>query len=272
MSESVTIVCDACSKSVEVEDPCTWREWMEAHHKTKGHPNQGERWTILTGGQFTRDYIVCSNLRCQNDTRVGKTPQAMTDAGYALGDYVGFFWPESGSLPDRVFKGWPPPKPGHVKRSDEVVLTSNRVFMAGPLMGSGGEQQRNVRAILLDADRVVEAGYIPFIPHLFTFWDLVAPHDRNHWLRLNKHWLMCCGAIVRREGDSVGADMEAEWAHSMGIPVFEVETFLKLRPKYDPGFQQWAGHVPEMTAEQFWDRHGTKPWPGEVQTSAHEEP
>lgn len=90
-----------------------------------------------------------------------------------------------------------------------------------------GNHDANIRAGIDAAQELLEAGHTPYLPHLTSFWNIVHPNPHETWLRLDKHWLACCDALVRLPGESKGADQEVEWAHHMGIPVFlSVEEFL----------------------------------------------
>jgi hypothetical protein len=124
-----------------------------------------------------------------------------------------------------------------------VVLSSNRIFLAGPLLGSDLEQQVNVRAAILAGDQLFEAGYVPHIPHLCVFWDLVCPQGRAAWMEYNRAWMAACGAVVRLAGGSVGADIEERWAQKMEIPVYQgVDVFLAERPRFvSDGFEFRVG-------------------------------
>jgi hypothetical protein len=130
-----------------------------------------------------------------------------------------------------------------------VKLKNNLIFLAGPMMGAGEEQQVHVREALIDADRIREAGYLPYVPHLNIFWDMVAPRARDWWMAMNKDWLLLAGALVRRPGPSVGADLELRWAKAIKLPVFDIEEFLSQRPEFEEGLrlEVWPGDVSRET-------------------------
>lgn len=133
-----------------------------------------------------------------------------------------------------------------------MSIRNNLVFLAGPVMGGGDvEQQIHIRNALLDADRIREAGFLPYVPHLCIFWDLVSPHERDYWLRMAKDWLLHAGALVRRPGLSVGADVEVEWAKSIGLPIYDLEAFLAAPPDVEQGldFEPFAGDVSRATED-----------------------
>jgi hypothetical protein len=116
------------------------------------------------------------------------------------------------------------------------TLKNNLIFLAGPIMGAGEEQQIHVRNAIIDAGRIRDAGYVPYVPHLNIFWDMVAPQSRDWWLTMNKEWLRHVGALVRRPGPSIGADLEVSWAQTLALPVFDIDDFLAKRPLVDAPF------------------------------------
>lgn len=84
------------------------------------------------------------------------------------------------------------------------------IYIAGPLYGSG-HQDNNIRAVLRVASLVEQEGFIPFVPHLYFFWNLMYRHPREFWLKLDKEWLRKCDAMLRIEGTSPGSALEEEW-------------------------------------------------------------
>jgi hypothetical protein len=110
-------------------------------------------------------------------------------------------------------------------------ISSRYVYLAGPLLGAGEPSSHNINSAIRDGMRLAEAGYTPFIPHLFHFADLVCPHELDFWYRLDRDWLKKCGAMVRRKGVSAGSDLEEVWARELRIPVWHgVEAFLSDMP------------------------------------------
>lgn len=119
-----------------------------------------------------------------------------------------------------------PPKP----RPKEI-----RVYVAGPY--SQGDNFRNVRTAILAGEELAAYGLVPFIPHLFAFWDYLSPHPYDFWMKLDAHWLRACDAILRLPGESVGADTECIEARALNIPVFDSIA----------GLTEWAGLSVEKT-------------------------
>ena len=102
------------------------------------------------------------------------------------------------------------------------------IFIAGPY---AGDQAINVRNALKVADRLLERGYVPYVPHLTHFWDLVFPRFRLEWITLHANWLRRCDALLRLPGLSAGADEEVDLAHTLDIPVFtSVNALLEAMP------------------------------------------
>ncbi len=93
----------------------------------------------------------------------------------------------------------------------------SHIYIAGPLYGSG-HQDDNVRAVLEVAGIVQDKGHIPFVPHLYYFWNLLYRRPRQMWLDLDKEWLRKCDAMLRIEGESPGSTLEEEWCTEFQIP------------------------------------------------------
>lgn len=107
-----------------------------------------------------------------------------------------------------------------------------RVYIAGPY--TKGDVVLNVRRAVEAADQVLKAGHAPYCPHLTHFWHYLCPGSWEQWLALDKEWVKVCEALIRLDGDSVGADREAALARSLGIPVFDsVESWTSYLVRRD---------------------------------------
>ncbi len=100
-------------------------------------------------------------------------------------------------------------------------MPRRRVYVAGPIDGSG-RHIPNLRRALDAGQRLMAAGFDPFIPHLNLIWSLVhegaVPGER--WQEWDDNWLRCCDALYRVTGVSPGSDHEVDLAQSLGLPVF----------------------------------------------------
>lgn len=92
------------------------------------------------------------------------------------------------------------------------------VYLAAPYRLPDPVQNTH-RAITV-ADELIFDGFIPYIPHLTLLWHLVTPRNAEFWYDYDYHILKRCDAVLRIEGESVGADKEVELAKECGIPVF----------------------------------------------------
>jgi hypothetical protein len=100
-----------------------------------------------------------------------------------------------------------------------------KVYIAGPY--TKGDVALNVRVAIEAADRVLKAGFIPFLPHVTHFWHLVCPGPYEQWIDYDLEWLPACDALIRLPGESKGADGEVKRAIELGIDVFfGVDSFL----------------------------------------------
>ena len=99
------------------------------------------------------------------------------------------------------------------------------VYVAGPY--TGGDPVLNVRAAIEAGQDLLDAGYVPFVPHLYHFWHHQIPGSYEQWMHLDLEWLKKCDALVRLEGPSPGASREEDAANNLGIPVFySVQSFI----------------------------------------------
>ncbi len=108
-----------------------------------------------------------------------------------------------------------------------------RIYVAGPY--SKGDTAVNVRNAILAAERIVDLGHIPYIPHLTHFWHLVAPHEIGFWYNYDLEWLGYCDAIVRLPRESAGADNEVRKTRDLGLQVFDGIDSIPVRFKHAAG-------------------------------------
>ena len=92
------------------------------------------------------------------------------------------------------------------------------IYIAGPY--SKGDVAVNVNNAIKAADKLVEAGFLAFIPHLTHFWHIVSPKAWEFWIQLDLACLAFCDGVLRLPGESEGADREVRRAKELGIPVY----------------------------------------------------
>ncbi len=106
---------------------------------------------------------------------------------------------------------------------------SLRIYIAGPY--THGDVALNVRQAMEAAVEIIDAGHVPFVPHLYHFLHCCFPQPYEVWMRLDLRWLSCCHALLRLPGDSPGADREADVAVQMGLPIYhDVHQLLDRLP------------------------------------------
>ncbi len=103
------------------------------------------------------------------------------------------------------------------------------IYVAGPI--SKGPMFHNIRDALEMADRLWEKGWLPFLPQLSFFWNLIIPHNPDgvhmqngqlhFWMDYDFNVIHHCAAMFRLPGVSVGADMEEALAGKLQIPVYK---------------------------------------------------
>lgn len=118
------------------------------------------------------------------------------------------------------------------------------VFISGPY--TSPDPIVNVRRAVEVAERVEDHECAVFIPHLSMLWHLISPADVDTWYARDLLVLDHCDALVRFEGDSVGADRERDYAKRYGIPVF----YATAEDDLTVEFAEWrASFVPAVLAE-----------------------
>lgn len=91
------------------------------------------------------------------------------------------------------------------------------VYLAGPY--SKPDPVLNTHQMLKIADAILEAGFVPLVPHLSLAWHLVSPKPYREWLEYDRQLMLRCDLVLRVPGESHGAAQELELAWSKGIPV-----------------------------------------------------
>jgi len=101
-----------------------------------------------------------------------------------------------------------------------VIPMSKLIYIAGPY--TEGVWEYNIRNVIQAAEKVYNAGHVPFIPHtMTTLWALLHPKSKDEWLEIDLEVLSRCDGIVRLSGESEGAEIEVEFAEENNIPVYE---------------------------------------------------
>jgi hypothetical protein len=78
----------------------------------------------------------------------------------------------------------------------------------------------NTHAAVVMANRLLDLGYIPVVPHLTHFWHTMTPRPYEDWLRIALAMVERCDALYRLAGHSPGADREVARARECGLPVY----------------------------------------------------
>ena len=111
-------------------------------------------------------------------------------------------------------------------------MKPKKVYIAGP-MYSSGDMDNNIRMALEAATRLRRAGFLPFIPHLYFFWNLMSPQPRDHWMGLDLDWVRDCDCLLQLPGYSEGATIEVEVAIKNQIPVYDnIDELIQSESNY----------------------------------------
>lgn len=91
-----------------------------------------------------------------------------------------------------------------------------RIYIAGPY--TKGDVAVNVNKAIQAADKLIDKGHLPYVPHILHLWHLMSPKPYDFWMfhdvSIVRHW---AEAILRLEGVSPGADNEMDIAKSIGL-------------------------------------------------------
>lgn len=108
-----------------------------------------------------------------------------------------------------------------------------RVYVAGPM--SKGDQFAHIAKAMDVGQRLVEAGFSPYLPQWTFFWELRHAHPYDQCLAIDEPWVEASHAVVRIAGESNGADREVALALKKGIPVFFSADDLIASREHDEG-------------------------------------
>jgi hypothetical protein len=99
------------------------------------------------------------------------------------------------------------------------------IYVSGPM---GNDAHTGLRCHEgMDAGQVlIEAGFFPFVPHVFHHWPFENSYER--WMEFDLAWVRRCDGLIRLPGDSPGGDREVALARELGLLIWfgTAETFI----------------------------------------------
>lgn len=98
------------------------------------------------------------------------------------------------------------------------MLDKPLVYVAGPY--TRPDPVENMHRACKEGDAVLEAGGVPYIPHLSGTYHMISPKPYEFWLAYDLVALARCDAVYRFPGESSGADKEVVFSEEHNIPVF----------------------------------------------------
>jgi hypothetical protein len=106
-----------------------------------------------------------------------------------------------------------------------------RIYIAGAY--TKGDIALNIREAILMADKLIELGHIPYIPHLTHFWHLISPKEYRFWLEYDNNFIdYWAEGLLRLNNSSAGADGEVTRAQKVGIPIYyDIKDLPKLNER-----------------------------------------
>jgi Domain of unknown function (DUF4406) len=100
-----------------------------------------------------------------------------------------------------------------------------KIYIAGPY--TYGFPGRNVTHALSIADKILDLGFYPYVPHLTHFWDMIYPRTYESWMELDLIFLEICHGLFHIEGASRGVEIEIKRAKELYMPIFRSIDRLK---------------------------------------------
>lgn len=103
---------------------------------------------------------------------------------------------------------------------------NRRVYIAGKISNGGKanarDQYQAVRFAESYYEELIHNGWTPFLPHLSHHAWLAFQKDVHwpRWIEMDLDYIDSCAALIRLPNESIGADMEVEYAQERNIPVF----------------------------------------------------
>lgn len=93
------------------------------------------------------------------------------------------------------------------------------IYLAGPI--TKPEPMENVHDAVVIATQLLDSGLVvPFVPHTTALWHMITPRPYEVWMAYDFAVIEHCAAVLRIDGESMGADREVAHADNLGIPVF----------------------------------------------------
>lgn len=93
------------------------------------------------------------------------------------------------------------------------------IYVSGPLT-TGDNLPRNVAKAISVGCKLIARGYVAIIPHEKLLTEVLRPHGYEYWIEYDFRCILCCDALLRIPGASVGGDREADFARNHGIAVY----------------------------------------------------
>lgn len=135
------------------------------------------------------------------------------------------------------------------------------VYIAGPY--TKPDPNHNVHRTVMVAETLIDAGLIPYVPHLHHLWDTISPHNWQYWMRIVTAIIPRVDVMLVLPGESRGAELEQVIAAKHQIPIyFDLEKLLydKRRSSLMVHLHGGDGQQLRLQQDGYVDsRDGTRP-------------
>lgn len=93
-----------------------------------------------------------------------------------------------------------------------------KIYIASPY--TLGDKEYNVRRQIECADILMDKNFCIFTPLLSHYHNQIFERSYESWMKQDFEWIKVCDGLIRLSGESIGADLEVQFAKDNNIPVF----------------------------------------------------
>ena len=115
-----------------------------------------------------------------------------------------------------------------------IYLKNRRIYVAGAIRDNGRDESnidKNIELARTFYEELIKLGYSPIVQHL-QYWAQIKSEKTISWercLQIDFDMLATCGALIRLENKSEGADAEVRYAKFLEIPVFYMKSSDEIK-------------------------------------------
>ena len=118
-----------------------------------------------------------------------------------------------------------------MEQHDEI---GKHIYVAGPYKSRSLQAtNQHISDMSGACELLLNYGFIPFFPHLYHFWDLIATRPEDKWMKLCCAWIDRCDIFTYLQTyiqyeNSIGVEIEYNLASKLGLPIYPFNDLIKL--------------------------------------------